>query len=197
MARYNEPNGGPALKHMDQAENQLVPVQVIERRIYLIRERQIMLSADLAQLYGVTTFNLNKAVKRNRERFPEDFMFQLSREEFAALRSQVVTLKSGRGQHPKYLPYAFTEQGVAMLSSVLRSNRAIQVNILIMRVFARLREILGAHKELASELAEVKRTQQEHGKNIAVIFEVLDKLLAPPPAPRRQIGFAPDAKPDN
>ena len=150
-----------------------------------------MLDLDLADLYGVPTKVLNQAVKRNRSRFPTDFMLQLTAEEAQVLRSQIVTSKTGRGGR-RYAPFAFTEQGVAILSSVLRSGRAIQVNILIMSVFVRLRDILATHKDLAGELAEVKRAQREQGQQIALIFEVLDKLLAPPDEPRRRIGFEVD-----
>src|SRR3569833_683691 len=123
------------------------PVPLIESRIFLIRGQKVLLDSDLAELYEVSTGALNQAVKRNRERFPEDFMFQLSRqesEEVESLRSQTVILK--RGQHRKYLPYAFTEQGIAMLSSVLRSRRAVEVNIAIMRTFVRLRQLLASHE---------------------------------------------------
>ena len=124
----------------------------IERRIYLIRKQKVMLDSDLAELYGVETFNLNKAVKRNIDRFPDDFMFQLSQEEAESLRFQIGMSKvSGRGGR-RYLPYAFTEQGVAMLSSVLNSKRAVQVNIAIMRAFVKLRELLATHKDLAQKL---------------------------------------------
>src|SRR5258706_8945823 len=128
----------------------LIPAQRIEDAILLIRGQKVMLDRDLAPLYGVTTGNLNKAVKRNLARFPEDFMFQLSAEEAESLRFHFGSLK--RGQHYKYLPYAFTEQGVAMLSGVLRSHRAVQVNVAIMRAFVRLREALSLHKELAHKL---------------------------------------------
>jgi len=169
----------------------IVPVELIERRIYLIRGQKVMLDTHLAELYSVTTFNLNKAVKRNLDRFPADFMFQLSKDEAAALRFQIGMSKSaGRGGR-RYLPYTFTEHGVAMLSSVLRSKRAVQINIAIVRAFVRLREILATHKELAAELAELKRTQQKQGTQIVAIFQILDKLLEPPPEPRRQIGFGP------
>ena len=169
----------------------IVPVEVIERRICLIRAQKVMLDSHLAELYAVTTFNLNKAVKRNLERFPADFMFQLSKGEAAALRFQIGMSKpAGRGGR-RSLPYAFTEPGVAMLSSVLRSKRAVQVNVASMRAFVRLRGILATHKELAAELAEVKRTQRKQGTQIAAVFEILDKLLEPPREPRRQIGFGP------
>jgi hypothetical protein len=134
---------------------QLIPIESIERRIFLIRGHKVMLDRDLAELYGVTTKRLNEQVKRNRGRFPEDFMFQLSLEEgksILALRSQFATLK--RGWHLKYAPYAFTEHGVAMLSSVLNSQRAVQMNILIIRAFVALREMLATHKDLARKIEE-------------------------------------------
>jgi hypothetical protein len=127
----------------------IIPVERIASRIYLIRSQKVMLDADLAALYGVETKVFNQAVRRNMDRFPEDFMFQLSAEEAAALRSQFVTLEKGRGRYPKYAPLAFSEHGVAMLSSVLRSKRAIQVNLAIMRTFVRLREALATNEELA------------------------------------------------
>jgi len=141
----------------------IVPQEVIEQKIFLIHRQKIMLDKDLAELYGVTTGNLNKAVKRNVERFPEDFMFQLTKNEENSLRFQFGSLK--RGRHAKYLPYAFTEQGVAMLSSVLKSKRAVQVNIAIMRPFVKLRNILSTHKELACKLKELERKTGKHLKN--------------------------------
>jgi len=132
----------------------LIPAQIIEHRIYFIRNHKVMLDLDLAVLYGVETRVLNQAVKRNWERFPDDFMFQLTQKEAQNLRSQIVISKRG-GR--RYLPYAFTEQGVAMLSSVLRSKRAIRVNIAIMRTFVRLRQILATRKELAQKLEDSRR----------------------------------------
>ncbi|HQU46095.1 MAG TPA: ORF6N domain-containing protein [Pirellulales bacterium] len=171
------------------AKELLVPAERIERAILLIRGQKVMLDRDLAELYGVPTKAFNQAVKRNAKRFPDDFMFQLTADEAAALRSQFVTLKSGRGQHRKYLPYAFTEQGVAMLSSVLNSDRAIEVNIAIMRAFVRLREILATHKDLAVKLAELER---KYDDNFRVVFEAIRQLMAPPPtAKKRRIGFLP------
>lgn len=159
-------------------EQQIVPLEVIERRIYLIRERKVMLDSDLAELYEVETFNLNKAVKRNLDRFPQDFMFQLTKEEANVLRFQIGMSKpSGRGGR-RYLPYAFTEQGVAMLSSVLNSRRAVQVNIAIMRTFARLRYILATHKELAEKLEAMEK---KYDKQFKVVFDVLRQLTEPPP----------------
>ena len=173
---------------MQTSETGLLPVEVIERRIYLIRCEKVMLDSDLAKLYGVTTFNLNKAVKRNLDRFPADFMFQLTKEEAAALRFQIGMSKSGgdRGGR-RYLPYAFTEQGVAMLSSVLRSKRAIQVNIAIMRAFVRLREILATHRDLARKLAEMEK---KYDRQFKVVFDAIRELMAPQPVPPpRRIGF--------
>ena len=166
----------------------LIPQETIENKIFLLRGKKVMLDRDLARLYGVTTGNLNKAVKRNIERFPKDFMFQLTKDEEKTLRFQFGSLK--RGQHPKYLPYVFTEQGVAMLSSVLRSKKAIQVNIAIMRVFVRLKEIISTHKELAHKLSELERKIERHDEEIRSIFEAIRQLMAPPPEKKRRIiGF--------
>ena len=145
-----------------------------------------MLDADLAELYGVSTGALNQAIKRNVERFPEDFMFQVSREEADSLRSQFVILKSGRGQHRKFLPNAFTEQGVAMLSGVLKSARAVQVNIAIMRAFVHLRKMLVSHEELARKVDALEKQYDEQFK---VVFDAIRALMEPPKAPRRRIGF--------
>jgi hypothetical protein len=176
---------------MTSSSQQLIPLERIERRIFLIRGQRVMLDRDLGQLYGVPTKVFNQAVKRSLERFPEDFMFQLTWDEAVQLsRSQFVTLK--RGQNPKYRPYAFTEQGVAMLSSVLRSKRAVQVNIVIMRVFVRLREILLTHKDLARKLEALEKKYREHDVKIQGIFDAIRNLMAPAPLPpKRQIGFAP------
>jgi phage regulator Rha-like protein len=175
------------------AKESLIPAERIERSILLIRGQKVLLDSDLAELYGVATKAFNQAVKRNGQRFPADFMFQLTAEEAAALRSQFVTLKPSRSQHRKYLPYAFTEQGVAMLSSVLNSERAIDVNIAIMRAFVRLREILGTHKDLAAKLAELEKKLGEHDEKFQLVFEAIRQLMAPPPASKkRRIGFAAD-----
>lgn len=149
-----------------------------------------MLDSDLAELYGVETFNLNKAVKRNRDRFPDDLMFQLTAEEAESLRFQIGTSKpAGRGGR-RYRPYVFSEQGVAMLSSVLRSQRAVQVNIAIMRAFVRLREILATHKDLARRLDELEKQVGHQDEKIQAVFEAIRQLMTPPTAPkRRRIGF--------
>ncbi len=146
-----------------------------------------MLDRDLAALYGVETKNLNKAVQRNLDRFPADFMFQLTADEADGLRFQFGTLK--RGQHFKYLPRVFTQEGVAMLSSVLRSPRAIQVNIAIMRVFVRLRATLALHKELAEKLKELERKIEGHDASIRTLFDAIRQLAIPPAKPPREIGF--------
>jgi len=178
----------------------IVPVEYIERRIYLLREQKVMLDSDLADLYQVTTGNLNLVVKRNRIRFPADFMFQLTKDESASLVLQSAIAKRGRGgrQTP---PYAFTELGVAMLSSVLNSERAVQINILIMRAFVRLRTLLSANKELARHLDEIEArvTKQltghdqkltTHEQAITGIFKTLRDLMNPPQV--RAIGFTAD-----
>ncbi|OGV77954.1 MAG: hypothetical protein A3K19_12400 [Lentisphaerae bacterium RIFOXYB12_FULL_65_16] len=159
----------------------------IEQLILLLRGHRVILDRDLAALYGVATKNLNKAVARNPDRFPSDFMFQLTQEEALASRFQTGTLK--RGQNIKYLPYAFTEEGVAMLSSVLRSPQAIQVNVAIMRAFVRLRETLAVHRDLAHKLAELERRIEGHDESIHTLFEAIRHLMAPPDKPRRRIGF--------
>lgn len=166
----------------------LISQAIIERKILMIRGHKVMLDSDLAALYKVTTFNLNKSVKRNHGRFPEDFMFQLSPVEFKSLKFQIGISKKGRGGR-RYLPYVFTEQGVAMLSSVLRSQRAMQVNIAIMRVFVKLREILSTHKELAYKLSQLERKIEKHNEEICAIFETIRQLMVPPDKSKRRIGF--------
>jgi hypothetical protein len=167
----------------------LVPRERIEQTILLIRGHRVMLDADLAKLYGVTTFNLNKAVKRNVDRFPDDFMFRLSAQETASLTFQIGISKSrGRGGR-RYAPYVFTEQGVAMLSSVLRSKRAIQVNIAIMRAFVKLRELVTSHRGLASKLVLLERKVGGHDGQIRSLFDAIRQLMEPPVPKSRRIGF--------
>jgi hypothetical protein len=165
----------------------LIPPEQIESAVLLIRGQRVLLDRDLAGLYGVETKNLNRAVKRNLDRFPADFMFQLTADEAEASRFQFGTLK--QGQNIKYLPYAFTQEGVAMLSSVLRSPRAVQVNIAIMRVFVRLRETLALHKDLAHKLAQLERKIEGHDTSIRTLFDAIRQLMTTPEKPRREIGF--------
>jgi hypothetical protein len=165
----------------------LVPADRIEKRIFLLRGLKVMLSTDLAQLYEVEPRALVQAVKRNAERFPEDFMFQLSDAEFRDLKSQIVI--SSWGGLRRATPYAFTEQGVAMLSSVLRSRRAIQVNIAIVRAFVRLRDMLASHKDLARKLEALEKRYDTQFK---VVFDAIRELMAPPARPPAKIGFRPE-----
>ena len=166
---------------------EIVPVERIALRIRHLRGERVLLDSDLAKRYGVATKVLNQAVKRNKERFPADFMFQLNREETKCLRSQIVTLM--RGEHLKYRPYAFTEQGIAMLSSVVKSGRAIRMNIAIMRVFVKLRQMLDTNRELAQKFRELEHRVGKHDEEIATIFEAIRQLMAAPEEPRREIGF--------
>jgi hypothetical protein len=166
--------------------SQLIPVEIIEQRIFFLRKQKILLDKDLASLYGVQTRDLNKAVKRNIERFPDDFMFQLTKEEFQGLMFHFGTSKKGG---TRKLPYAFTEQGVAMLSSVLHSSRAIQVNIIIMRVFVKIRQIFIKHKDLELKLMDLENKVEKHDIAIQSIFEVIRQLVTPPEKPKRPIGF--------
>jgi uncharacterized protein YjcR len=166
----------------------IIPLERITSHIFLIRGQKVMLDAHLASLYEVEVKVLNQAIKRNIERFPEDFMFQLTATEAAILRSQTVTLKTGRGEHSKYLPYAFTEQGIAMLSSVLRSERAVLVNIEIMRAFVRLRRMLASNADLAGKLNELEK---KYDTQFRVVFDAIRQLMALPQGKlKRRIGFA-------
>jgi hypothetical protein len=174
---------------------ELIATPAIEKRIYLIRGRQVMLDEDLADLYGVETRVLVQQVKRNVKRFPADFMFQLTKPEAEALRSQFVTSNEGRGGR-RYAPYVFTEQGVAMLSGVLRSDRAITVNIEIMRAFVELRRVAGSFQELQKRLDQMEldigARLSEHDEQLRQIFEALRQLIAPAPRAKRPLasGFA-------
>ena len=164
----------------------LVPKEVIASKIVMLRHKKVMLDRDLAELYGVPTGTFNQAVKRNKDRFPNDFMFQLTRQEVMNLKSQFVISSWGG---IRKMPYAFTEQGVAMLSSVLNSKRAVQVNIQIMRIFTKLRELVLSHKDLRRKIEALERKDKQHDKQIESVFEVLKQLLTPPEKPKRQIGF--------
>ena len=170
----------------------LIPIERIEKAILLIRGQKVMLDRDLARLYGVTTGALNQAVQRNLGRFPEDFMFRLSKTELENWRSQFVTSNPAQKMALRRPPYAFTEQGVAMLSSVLRSRRAILVNIEIMRAFVRMRQILAAHADLARKLAALEK---KYDAQFKVVFDAIRELMTPPPEPPRgKFGFARDRK---
>jgi hypothetical protein len=162
----------------------IVPMDRIERLIILVRGHKVMLDADLAELYGVQTKALNQAVKRNQNRFPSDFMFQLDQEEFENLRSQFVTSSQWGGR--RIPPYVFTEQGVAMLSSVLKSERAVQVNIAIMRTFVRLRQLLASNAKLARKLEILER---KYDAQFKVVFDAIRQLMVPPEPNKRKIGF--------
>jgi phage regulator Rha-like protein len=180
-------------------ESLIIPEEVVMNQIYYIRDQKVMLDRDLAELYGVETKVLKQAVKRNIDRFPQDFMFELTKQEFEILRSQFVTSKDGRGG-TRYLPMAFTEQGVAMLSSVLNSDRAIKVNIQIIRVFTKLRQVLADNTDLRLEIEYIKnalekqsRTQKSQNKNIDLIFSYIDRLQekieTTPSIDKKRIGY--------
>ncbi|MGN6587903.1 MAG: ORF6N domain-containing protein [Solirubrobacterales bacterium] len=174
------------------ASLELIAAPAIEKRILVVRGRQVMLDEDLEDLYGVETKRLIQQVKRNLKRFPEDFMFQLSSDEAEVLRSQIATSSDGRGGR-RYAPYVFTEQGVAMLSGVLRSDRAIAVNIEIMRAFVELRRVASSYAELREQLEELQREMtarlDEHDEQLDQIFKILNQLITPAPRPKRPVGF--------
>jgi ORF6N domain-containing protein len=174
-------------KPLPPAAEPLVPVQFVERRIHLIRGHNVMLDRDLADLYGVKAIALRQQVKRNRERFPADFMFQLTAEEADLLVSQSVI--PSRRSLGGFLPFVFSQEGVAMLSSVLQSERAVQVNIAIMRAFVQLREFAASHKDLAKKIDGLERNYSKHDEEIQLIFKAIKRLLEPPPKPKRPIGF--------
>jgi hypothetical protein len=186
----------------------IVPIKRVAQNIRYVRRQKVILDFDLAALYGVTTKALNQAVKRNATRFPADFMFQLTSEETRSLRSQFVTTSrqvverevsctnwsqfvtsSSKHRGATYRPYAFTEQGVAMLSSVLNSERAVKVNIAIMRAFVKLREALETNREFARKFSELEKRIGKHDQDITAIIEAIRQLMAPPKTPRREIGF--------
>ena len=174
-----------------------VAVEAIAERIAILRGQRVIVDADLAALYGVPTKRLNEQVRRNAERFPGDFMFQLAPQEWEALRSQFATLNSGRGQHRKYLPYAFTEHGAIMAATVLNSSRAVEVSIYVVRAFVQLRELLAGHKELAKRVdqleARLERKLTTQDQAIAGILEAIRELMRPPEPPKkRKIGFVQD-----
>jgi hypothetical protein len=162
----------------------IVPIEIIEKKILLIGGQKVMLDSDLAALYKVPTKRLNEQVRRNLKRFPDDFMYQLSQEEFESLKSHFATSSSWGGR--RKLPYVFTEQGIAMLSSVLNSDRAIEVNIQIMRTFVKLRELISTHKDLARKLSDLEK---KYDGQFQIVFEAIRQLIEQPEPPKRKIGF--------
>ena len=176
-------------KEPSQPALSVVPVEMIERRIFILRGHKVMIDTNLAELYRVPAFRLNEAVKRNKRRFPADFMFRLTKKEALSLTSHFA-MSNGRGGR-RTLPYAFTEHGVVMLSSVLNSERAVQMNILIVRAFVKLREMLGTHKDLARKIEDLDRKQKEHGQQLGAVYSIVKQLISPPAKPKRRIGFTP------
>jgi hypothetical protein len=185
----------------------LIAVDALSDRIHLVRGQRVMLDSDLAELYGVTTKRFNEQVKRNIERFPSDFMFQLVEDEDESLRSQFVTLntddplrsqiatlKPGRGQHRKYLPYVFTEHGAIMAASVLNSPRAVEMSVFVVRAFVKLRALLASSRELSERLDELERKLSPHDQAIAGLIDAIRQLTATPAKPSRPIGFTADLK---
>lgn len=169
----------------------IIPTENVINKILFIRNQKVILDRDLALLYGVETRTLKQAVRRNLKRFPSDFMFQLSKEEFTKWRSQIVMSKTDQ-KGLRHLPFAFTEQGVTMLSSVLNSERAIEVNILIMRAFVKLRELISTHKKVELKIREIENKLTEHDEQIVKIIQLINELLAPPEKSKRKIGFNSD-----
>jgi len=172
-----------------ESRGSVVPIERIESRILLVRGHKVLLDADLAALYGVSTKRFNEQVRRNAARFPEDFMFRLSAEEWDSLRSQFTTLKTGRGQHRKYLPLAFNEHGAIMAATILNSPRATEVSVYVVRAFVRLRELLASNKELARRLDQLEKKLGSHDQAIAGLVNTIRNLMSPPEFKRRPIGF--------
>ena len=174
-----------------------IPDESIMNNIYFIRGQKVMLDFGLAALYSTETKRFKEAVRRNKERFPADFMFELSQKEWDSLRTQIASLNGGRGQHQKYRPFAFTEQGFAMLSSVLNSKTAIHVNIQIIRVFIKMKEIIMTNKDILLQLEKAEKKLTKHDEDIILIFQYLKKLLNPPQPPRERIGFRKEGERQN
>jgi hypothetical protein len=174
----------------------LVPLEHITQSILVLRGHKVLLDTELAALYGVSTKRFNEQVRRNRQRFPADFMFQLTAEELAALRSQIATLKGGRGQHRKYLPYAFTEHGAIMAATILNSPRAVEMSVYVVRAFVHLRELLSSNRELAQRFAQLEtrldKKLTEHDEAIAAILSAIRQLMNSPAPKKRGIGFTAD-----
>src|SRR6202167_321268 len=169
-----------------------MPAFAVESRILFLRHHRVILDADIAKLYGVPVKRLNEQVKRNQERFPSDFMFQLTEKEHAALRSQIATSKKSRGGR-RYTPYALTEHGAIMAATVLNSKRAVQMSVFVVRAFVRLREMLATNRRLAGKIAELENQLDTHDSVIQDLIEAIKELLTPEARPRRRIGFQPPA----
>jgi phage regulator Rha-like protein len=180
----------------ESKQSGVVPVEHITQSILVLRGHRVLLDTELAALYGVSTKRFNEQVRRNRERFPADFMFQLTDEELVALRSQIATLKGGRGQHRKYLPYAFTEHGAIMAATILNSSRAVEMSVYVVRAFVKLRELLSSNRELARRFAQLEtrldKKLTEHDQQIAAILSAIRQLMHPPAPKKRGIGFTAD-----
>ncbi len=166
-----------------EAQNSIIPIEIIEKKIFFLQGKKVMLDSDLAELYGVETKQLKRAVRRNIERFPKDFMFVLTKKEFNNLRCHFGTSSWGG---TRYLPMAFTEQGVAMLSSILKSKRAIEVNIQIMRTFLKLRELISSHKDILSKIEEMEK---KYDYQFQIVFEAIRQMMIPQKKVKREIGF--------
>jgi hypothetical protein len=175
-----------------QAGTTSLPAEYIAQSILFLRGQRVILDRELAAIYGVETRTFNQAIKRNRERFPEDFMFQLDSEEAERSRSQTVILNAGRGQNIKYLPYAFTEHGAIQAANILNSPRAVEMGIYVVRAFVKLREVLASNKELAQKLSQLERKLQTHDQAIVSIIKAIRQLMNPPAPQRRPIGFTAD-----
>lgn len=170
--------------------NQIIPVEVIAHKIYLVRGQKVMLDSGLAELYGVNTRRLNEQVRRNIERFPEDFMFRLTTGEYASLKSQIATASKSSGHGGRRtLLFVFTEHGAIMAASVLNSKQAVEVSIFVVRAFVRLREMLAGHKYFARRLEELEKHLSEHDENFQIVFEAIKQLLAEDEKPNKKIGF--------
>ena len=165
-----------------------IPIEIIEKKIYLIRNQRVMLDSDIANLYGVTTKRLNEQVRRNIERFPEDFMFQLTDEEYKILRSQFATSNIIHGGR-RYIPYAFTEHGAIMAATILNSPKAVEMSIFVVRAFVKLREIASGNKELVRKLKELENKYEKHDKDIKAIIDAIRQLMSQPEKIKRKIGF--------
>ena len=175
---------GLKIERTANMKRRLIPQEVIQNKIFLIRQLKVMVDKDLAELYGVTTYDLKRAVRRNISRFPADFMFELTQQEHSVLRRHFGALK--RGVHSKYLPYAFTEHGILMLSSVLNSERAVEVNIQIMRTFTKLRQLMIKHADLRKKIEEM---ESKYDYQFKVVFKAIKGILNPPQKPKEPIGF--------